>query len=444
MMPQTWEFGIARKAAGSAASRVKGPDAAVDGAFAALGLKSQSQEQCIFRIDPYGVPVYMVERKREDDGPVYYKGKGYSDRESLASGLMETVERISAERFEGPVVRGTHSELENRGENAVNPMDLHALTLKAWSPPTAVPWAQGYDLLGKRASYAPLNLVVTPYSGAEFFRSNSVGLGAGFTYEEAVCHALCEVMEHDALCMANLFNPNSWRFEILPQPGQAGSATIQPSAPDTTPELLFPLLRIDSFPEKALRVARALQNAGLMVFARNISNDMDVPAVSCVLAETVHDGSCRVYLGHGAHTDAEHALVRALCEAAQSHCVSRWMVENGKMKSIPETTGDPERLYGYGRSGDFSEMHSSCFHTIDEEIRFLLKRIESCGLEHALAFDLTKKKIGLPVVRVIVPGAEYLVMETSQQILGPRAQKLLEFRKAAFLNALNIQQQISS
>ena len=438
MMPQNWDFGNARKAAGSVASRVIAPDSAVDAALAALGLESQTQEQCIFRIDPYGVPIYVVERKREHDDPVYYKGKGYTDRESLASGLMETVERISAEEFEGPVVRGTYSELKNNGENVVNPLDLHALTLKAWSPPTVAPWAQGYDLLGKRACYAPLNLVVMPYAGPEFFRSNSVGLGAGSTYEEAVCHALCEVMEHDALCMANLFNPNSWRFEFLPEPGQAGPASSQLAHPDTTPDLMFPLLRIDSFPETALRVARALQDSGLLVFARNISNDMGVPAVSCVLAETLPGGSCRAYLGHGAHTDAEHALVRALCEAAQSHSVSRWMVENGKMKSIPESAGDPERLYGYGRSGDFSEIPSFCFRAIDEEIRFLLQRIERCGLEHALAFDLTKKKIGLPVVRMIVPGAEYLVMEPGEQKLGPRAQKLLEFRKAAFLNTVNI------
>ena len=425
------DFESAYKFEGGSASRTCSPVTAVHRAKSALDIESVNLGG-ISRVDPYGVPVYVVESGKGLGGTVYYKGKGFTDTESLASGLMETVERESAASFEGLVFNGSYEELDKCDESVVDPAQLGALVLKGWSPMTGIPWALGRDLLRRCDCYAPLNLVVMPYHGTEFFRSNSVGLGAGLTYEEACAHALFEIIEHDALAMANLFNPNSWRLLYEPD-SECSAAPARGVVRDTTPGMFFPLIRLESFPENALTVANALLNSGLWIYVRNITNDIGVPAVSCILAEPAGDGAIRSYYGYGAHTDPGIALIRALCEAAQSHSVLLWMVQNGIEKPPPVIREDPEILYGYGKISDFSEMPGHHFSSIREEIEFLLQRFQACGLPQILVFNLTKPHIGIPVVRVIVAGAEYLVMEPWDQRLGHRGEMLLNFRRNVYL-----------
>ena len=109
------------------------------------------------------------------------------------------------------------------------------------------------------------------------------------------------------------------------------------------------------------------------------------------------------------------------------------MVQNGIEKPPPVIREDPEILYGYGKISDFSEMPGHHFSSIREEIEFLLQRFQACGLPQILVFNLTKPHIGIPVVRVIVAGAEYLVMEPWDQRLGHRGEMLLNFRRNVYL-----------
>jgi hypothetical protein len=63
----------------------------------------------------------------------------------------------------------------------------------------------GFDLLTRRPTYAPLNCVVSPYtafSGMPLFYSSTNGLASGNTRVDALCHALCEVVERDASALA--------------------------------------------------------------------------------------------------------------------------------------------------------------------------------------------------------------------------------------------------
>ncbi|NYT10896.1 MAG: methanogenesis marker 1 protein, partial [Methanosarcinales archaeon] len=40
------------------------------------------------------------------------------------------------------------------------------------------------------------------------------------------------------------------------------------------------------------------------------------------------------------------------------------------------------------------------------DIKFMISKLEEAGLERAVVVDLTREEIGVPVVRVIVPGLE--------------------------------------
>jgi ribosomal protein S12 methylthiotransferase accessory factor len=43
---------------------------------------------------------------------------------------------------------------------------------------------------------------------------------------------------------------------------------------------------------------------------------------------------------------------------------------------------------------------------VDEDIRLILAHLAADGFEQAIVVDLTKSELGIPVGRVVVPGAE--------------------------------------
>ena len=65
---------------------------------------------------------------------------------------------------------------------------------------------------------------------------------------------------------------------------------------------------------------------------------------------------------------------------------------------------------------------------IDDDIRLILERMPEYGLEQAVAFDLTRPEVGLPVVRVVVPKAEawsVFHLHTGRGVFGGRVSKIL-------------------
>jgi len=52
-------------------------------------------------------------------------------------------------------------------------------------------WASGFDLLTRRATFAPLNCVMAPYNpyaATPLFYTSTNGLASGNTRVDAVCH----------------------------------------------------------------------------------------------------------------------------------------------------------------------------------------------------------------------------------------------------------------
>ena len=198
----------------------------------------------IHRVDRYGVPVYVVKRTgehgRED---AFYKGKGYADIDARVSALMEAVERYSAERYDGEIVCGTFDQIKTKGP-AVNPDDLGPPRVDdAYSKNCVVEWAQGFDLIQQRPTFVPLNLVIHPFNrGPEYFRAGSVGLASGNTMEEAISHALCEVIEHDALGVSNVYNPHALEIIICKPDGSIDEERNRNKPEDITPGFAFPLI----------------------------------------------------------------------------------------------------------------------------------------------------------------------------------------------------------
>jgi ribosomal protein S12 methylthiotransferase accessory factor len=79
----------------------------------------------------------------------------------------------------------------------------------------------------------------------------------------------------------------------------------------------------------------------------------------------------------------------------------------------------------------FSEIKSYIMDDIVDDIKFILNRLKKSGLKRVIVVDLTHPKLGIPVVRVIVPGLETFevgrLFRNTELIIGNRAKE--SFRK---------------
>ena len=69
----------------------------------------------------------------------------------------------------------------------------------------------------------------------------------------------------------------------------------------------------------------------------------------------------------------------------------------------------------------FSQVRSYFNRDILDDIKLILARLQHAGLKKAIIVDLTIAKIGIPVVRVIVPGLE--TFKFTKSVMGWRAKK---------------------
>jgi ribosomal protein S12 methylthiotransferase accessory factor len=65
-----------------------------------------------------------------------------------------------------------------------------------------------------------------------------------------------------------------------------------------------------------------------------------------------------------------------------------------------------------------------------DDIKFILKRLKKAGLKRAIIVDLTHPKLGIPVVRAIVPGLETFevgrLFRNTNLIVGKRAKETFQ------------------
>jgi YcaO-like protein with predicted kinase domain len=62
-------------------------------------------------------------------------------------------------------------------------------------------------------------------------------------------------------------------------------------------------------------------------------------------------------------------------------------------------------------SRNFSELSSFDSNDFLDDINLVTERLRAAGLDRIIAVDLTREPIGVPVVRVIVPGLEVYAMD---------------------------------
>ena len=343
-------------------------------------------------LDNIGIPVYMACRPLSRSVAVS-QGKGLTAEEAKVSAFMEAAETYHAETIAAPVQVASLNDLAD-GCPVIDVAGLPFSALGDFLPDHPISWIKGSRLSnGTRSSEAlwvPLELVSTDFTlpqppGSFAFPANTNGLASGNTQEEAQLHALCELIERDALSL--------WRLG-----GDSARAASKLDATTVAGDAAASLL--DHY-----------RAAGLDVGIWDVTSDIGVPVFCCAVAEP-SDTAVEAELGAGCHPDREVALLRALTEAAQSRTTR---IAGSRDDYVPESYDSAAKL-ARNRTAQlwladpprrsFAAVPSLAGDSIAGDLAVVVARLAAAGVDDLAAVDLSRPEIGIPVVRVVASGLE--------------------------------------
>lgn len=333
-------------------------------------------------------------------------GKGVTTAAATVSAVMEGIELHHAEQSRLRWRAATHRQLAADGRHI--PFELLPRTrYSLLHQDSTTSWVDACDLVSGDPVPVPLDLVRLcragqdpPISGDLQVSSN--GLASGNHLLEAICHGMYEVIERDAVALATMAHPSR---------GSLTERRIDPST--ATDPMVTDLLG-------------RLESAAVGVALYDVTSDLGVPTYLARVVDLAerrqgHGG------GYGCHLDPGIAMVRAITEAVQGRTVAiagsrddivrdehtrlRRRDDDTAMASFRSGTGTP--LTG--------QVVTGATPNFEGDIATLVERIRSVGLHQVLAVDLTDDRMGIPVVRVVVPGLEG--HRSPSYAPGPRAER---------------------
>ena len=332
-------------------------------------------------------------------------GRGVTQQEAKASALGEAIERYSGTRDgDEPTVRGS---LRSLGTQALHPnacllfdqsqFDDRTRWNADCAPFHRVPepfdealetdWTPVWSLLtGERRLLPTAMLYYEPSAerGPVCTPADSNGSAAGASLEDAIIRGFLELVERDAIAL--------WWYNRTRQPGVCLRSFQDPW--------------LASLPERFARLGRE-------VWVLDATSDFGIPVMAAISRRT-GEGAEDIVYGFGAHFDARTALRRALTELGQllpaaggaragrrgygtgdPHLVSWWTSATvANQPYLLPQPGQPLRAaadYGHASRSDLGS------------IGVIVRR---AGLD-LLVLDQTRPDIGMPVVKVVIPGMRH-------------------------------------
>lgn len=357
-------------------------------------------------LDSIGIPVYVAVRPNARSLATS-QGKGLDPDAARASALMESIETWHAETIDNPVRWDSYHSLARAagrgGDGVVDPRELPFYR----EPSTAAPggWVLGFDVAGQVPCWVPLdavtmNFVGTPERGTELVRSSNA-LASGNHVLEAIVHALCEAIERDAESL--------WRLDPELHQVDLGSVA-DPSCRE---------------------VLERLTRAGVSAAAWDLTSDVGVPTYASAILEPPDPSGMRsmgIHYGFGCHLAPEVALSRALTEAVQTRLSYVSGSRDDLFREDYQRNRDPELVAGIweeiastASTATLAARPSLATDTFEGDLAALLAAVRRVGIERVVVVDLTRPSLGLPVVKVIVPGLE----GPGGHVPGPRARRMM-------------------
>jgi ribosomal protein S12 methylthiotransferase accessory factor len=393
--------------------RLNAPEQTIDKVWRLRGQLGITRVADVTGLDTIGVPVVSVYRPNARSLATAH-GKGMSLALARASGLMEAAESFHAEHIVAPLRLASYMDLRRIGIATVDPMRLPRTRHSNFDPTVPILWIEGCELFAREPVWLPFECVHTNFTtplptGSGAFTLTSNGLASGNHLLEATSHGICEVIERDAHALWN----------ARPEDKRLGERRVD-------------LATVED--ESCRHVLECFSRAGLAVGCWDISSDIGVPCMACFLVDAQPHPVRLLYAtsGLGCHPTPSIALLRAMTEAAQCRLTfisgarddsDREIYERARNRDAIEKTR--QRLEDSHRAIDFRTLTDNATQTFEDDIRWQLARLRSAAVEQVVVVDLSKEEIGIPVVRVVIPGLEG-IHDVPGYLAGPRARAFLE------------------
>ena len=338
-------------------------------------------------------------------------GKGSTREQSEVSALCEALERYSG-CLHGDEIRARRRFTDfSDDDEAIHPNDAqlfsdtqldNAESINAkghpynivpprMDPDAELDWTPVWSFTQQRHRYLPTSML---YSMAPEQRAagdliaDSNGCAAGNTLEEAILQGFYELAERDAFAI--------WWYNRLKAPA----------------------VDLASFDDEYLATAAGYYaRFERDLWMLDVTSDIGIPAFVALSRRPDAETEDIIY-GAGAHADPRIAALRAVCELNQ--CLT-WLPRPGSRDGRP-MIDDPLALWWWktARLADCSWLapaedaplrkasHYRVIETADmrEDVEYCRTRVEAGGMEF-LVLDQTRPDIGMPVVRVVVPGLRH-------------------------------------
>jgi thioglycine synthase len=385
-------------------------------------------------MDVLRIPNYSAVLPGTEDYIWVYSGKGPTRKHAMASALMESIERYSSLQSSQPrkFIRSSYSELSKK-YNVLHPDRIVEPVRFVYRADMMMDWISGHDLVSGEEIMVPASIALFRYTPPPpavnpfaYFHTN--GLASGNVMEEAICHALCEVIERDAMSLADL-RASAIPFHILRtivHSFNAASFSVSPIPADKfvdDPTIFsdVDISETDFVPVRNL--VEKFNKAGISLVVKDITSDIGIPTFNASSVEWISHDYGYLAEGHGTHPDARIALLRAISEVSQTRAANIHGARDDlrKIKYSDQNTDD-RRSWQFMPSSSrikFSKVQTFFNDDILDDIELILLRLKSVGLNQIIIVDLTNPAIGIPVVRAIVPGLE--TFKITKSVMGMRA-----------------------
>jgi YcaO-like protein with predicted kinase domain len=345
-------------------------------------------------LDHIGLPVWMAIRPLGRSLSVS-QGKGLTDTLAQVSALMEAIELFHAESFL-PAGIERSIKLTARDPNFADVEALPIHTNRDLNFESPIRWLETRSIITGKTKWIPKELIdldtTRIYDG--FFVPSSNGLASGNSRTEALLHGLSEILERDQV--------SHWLV-----------------VENLSPGLSCRRLNLSSgLPESIERAISMIRQAGLAVAVWYAAVTMEVPCFVCAIADTSGNTLYPQHAaGYGCHISKEIALLRAITEAAQSRLtfisgtrddLFVRIYENDIRVDAPSNRVWLQSIQSSGEDISYNDLPDfSHFITFSEAVEYIASCMLDDGITDVLALDLTNDTIGVPVIHVVAPHAEF-------------------------------------
>ncbi|HEY3611996.1 MAG TPA: TOMM precursor leader peptide-binding protein [Pseudonocardiaceae bacterium] len=335
-------------------------------------------------------------------------GKGVTDVQARASALGEALERHSAVHHgDEPSIVASFVDL---GADAVHPNAVMGFSDRQFADRVAInargiayqsvpeplderaelDWTTMWSLTEDRARYVPTSLLFYTYHlpWPTYALADSNGCAAGTSLEDAALQGFYELIERDSVAI--------WWYNRLRRPAVDLDSLGEPW--------------IDSMRAEYGRLHRDL-------WVLDLTADLGIPAV-VALSRRVDKPAEDIIVGFGAHHDARIAVLRSISELNQflpavafatadgagyryaDPTLSDWW-RTARAADLPYLMPDPAQP-----ATKVSDLTLPTSDDLAVDLAACRDLLRANGME-LLALDMTRPDIGLPVVKVLVPGLRH-------------------------------------